>query len=62
MTKAEATKSIRLLEANGCREATMIKYVRTWHVFATDRATGARFHADHLDAVIDRIRARALYA
>ena len=60
MTKVEARKAIKLLEANGCREGEMIKWHGAgWRVYATDNATGYRFHDDTLESTEDRVRASA---
>ena len=60
MKKVEARKAIKLLEANGFREGDMIKWHGAgWRVYATDNATGYRFHDDSLAGAVDRVRASA---
>lgn len=62
MTRTEARKAIRLLEANGCREGEMISLGHgSYRVYATDNATGYRFHDDSFEHVEERIADSQLY-
>ena len=55
MTKLEARQASKLLETSGCREIEIIRYDRSWRVYATDNATGYRFHTDSIEALRDRL-------
>lgn len=62
MTRTEARKAIKLLEANGCREGEIISLGHgSYRIYATDNATGYRFHDDSLEHVQERIAEAKLY-
>lgn len=54
MTKTDARKAIKLLEADGYRDGEVIKYENSWRVYVTANE-GTRLHFDAMERVTDRI-------